>query len=210
MLSVCIPLKNRAPHLLKCLEALNTLEGIDEVVIGDFHSADIDFSKLHYKFPLIVAQNEDPFSVGKGKNSAAEVSKGDILFFLDADCITPQHVIDKILYFVPKGWVYCPIMWLEASPYAHEAGKHPAGWGTASHGQIAVTREQWEKHKWVEWSSYGGDDDLFFEVYKDIAITDLAMDFVHQWHNMRDRTKFHAKPAGTDLDDYLKERDKDL
>lgn len=205
MLSICIPLKNRGEHLINCLDALNKLDGIDEVVIGDFHSADIDLSQLHYKFPIVVVQNEDPFSVGAGKNSAAQVAKGDILFFLDADVITPQHVIDKILYFVLRGWVYCPIMWLEASPYPEEANEHPAGWGISSHGQIAVTKKQWQNHKWREWSSYGGEDDLFFEVYKETAITDLAMDFVHQWHNMRDRTKFHSRPAHADLLEYIKE-----
>lgn len=197
MLSVCIPLKNRARNVEKCIKALDKLIGVDEIVIGDFYSDDTDFSFLQdIKTPVNIVKIDGEFSVGKGKNVAAKNARGDILFFLDADLITPQHLIDKILKLVPQGLVYSPIMWLDSGDGIH------GEWAVASFGQVALKRELWESHKWEEWSSYGGEDNLFIEPYIYTCIRDTAMDFIHQHHSMEDRTKYHTKPAGSDLEEY--------
>lgn len=196
MLSVCIPLKNRIDNLLQCVYALDKLTGIDEIVIGDFHSTDTNFDWVkQLKTPTKVIDIDGEFSIGRAKNVAAENSHGDILFFLDADVITPQSVIDKILKLVPQDFVYCPIMWFEDD-------KEGDRWAVSSHGQIALSRTKWENHKWQEWLSYGGEDDLFFEPYIKYAIVDLAQGFIHKWHSNVVRTENYSKPPNSDLEEY--------
>lgn len=195
MLSVCIPLKNRVTNLQGCLKSLDKLTGIDEVVIADFNSTDTDFQFLkQLNLNVKVVTVEGDFSIGKGKNVAAEHASGDILFFLDADLLTPQTVIDKILKLVPLGFVYCPIMWIEQGEDDFESH-----WAVHGRGQIAVTRDQWLNHKWVEWTSYGGDDNMFFEPYKETAIVDLPDGFVHQWHHNDERNRHYTREQYADL-----------
>lgn len=195
MLSICIPLKNRVTNLTACLQALDKLTGIDEVVIGDFNSTDTNFQFLNdLSLNVKVVPIEGDFSIGKAKNVAAEHASGDILFFLDADLITPQPVIDKILKLVPLGFVYCPIMWIEQGEDDFESH-----WAVHGRGQIAVSRDQWLNHKWVEWNSYGGDDNMFFEPYKETAIVDLVDGFIHQWHHNNERTKHYTGEIYSDL-----------
>lgn len=197
-LSVCIPVKNRNYNLKGCIESLDACTGIDEIVIGDFHSTDTDYSWLEQiNTPTKVVKIDGDFSIGKGKNVAAENSMGDILFFLDADCVVPQSLITKIHKIVPMGFVYSPIMFLEEQDRVH------GEWAVHSFGQIAVTREQWQSHKWEEWTSYGGEDNIFFGPYKDDgAIRDQVFGFVHQYHTMDERTKNYVHEAGHHLEEY--------
>lgn len=196
MLSVCIPVKNRIDNLKACLEALSTLQGIDEVVIADFNSTDTDYQFLkELKLNVKVVTVDGDWSIGKGKNAAAENASGDILFFLDADLLTPQRLIDKLLKLVPLGFVYCPIMWIEQGE-----DTDPSHWAVHGRGQIAVTREQWQNHKWVEWYSYGGDDNMFFEPYKETAIVDLVDGFIHKWHHNNERNKHYINAQYADLE----------
>jgi len=201
-LSVCIPLKNRINNLLRCIESLEKLEGVDEIVIGDFHSTDTDFKWIkQVKTPVKVVEIDGDFSIGRAKNEAAKNASGDILFFLDADLVVPQDVIDKIHTFVPMGYVYSPIMFMQSK----EGGAN-GEWGISSFGQIAVTKEQWENHKWPDWTSYGGDDNYFFHPYKNGKyIRDQVFGFNHLWHDNEERTKNYKDEAGTHLKQWNEE-----
>lgn len=204
MISICIPLKNRAENLIRCLDSMRGIKGDFEVVIGDNYSDDINWEALAhaYEFEITVARWEGDWSIGKAKNVAAESAKGDILFFLDADVVVVQEVIDKIVRLVPEGWVYAPIMWME------NEDRKTGDWGVHSFGQVAVTKQQWEDHKWVEWKSYGGDDNMFVEPYKlnHTMIRDTPDSFIHHWHPHEERTKNYKNNAGYDLDIERKRR----
>lgn len=192
-ISVCIPVKNRNYNLKSCVESLDALKGDIEIVVADNMSTDTNFDWFKADNHKLVHEAGD-WSIGRFKNLAAENATGDILFFLDADIVVPQEVIDKILKLVPLGYAYSPIMFMEA-----ENGID-GEWGISSFGQIAVTKEQWEKNKWPEWTSYGGDDNIFYEPYKDGgAIRDQPFGFNHKWHPNEERTKYYKDEAGTHL-----------
>jgi glycosyltransferase involved in cell wall biosynthesis len=195
MISVCIPVKNRIKNLKECVGRLQELGGDFEIVVADNMSTDTDFSDFHNSpHHVTIIREVGDWSIGRFKNLAAENAKGDILFFLDADLIVPQEIIDKIQKLVPLGYAYCPIMFME--------NREATGgeWGIHSFGQIAVTKEQWQAHKWPEWTSYGGDDNYFYEPYKDgKAIRDQPFGFIHKWHDNDERLKHYKDEAGTHL-----------
>jgi glycosyltransferase involved in cell wall biosynthesis len=199
-LSVCIPVLNRVDNLKHCVEVLDKLHGIDEIVVADNMSTDTDYAWFKKPNHKLVQWSGD-WSIGRAKNVAAQASEGDILFFLDADLVVPQEIIDKIRTFVPMGYVYSPIMFME-----NEQGAPYGEWAISSFGQIAVTREQWENRPWPEWTSYGGDDNYFFHPYKyGKYIRDQVFDFNHQWHNNEERTKNYKDEAGVHLTQWNKE-----
>lgn len=199
--SICIPVKNRAENLLRCLETIQKLNGNIEVVISDNESTDIDFNNISFTspHPVIVETWQGDWSIGRGKNIAAARSTGDILFFLDADLVMVQEVIDKIVKLVPAGWVYAPIMW------SQNEDRQTGDWITSSYGQVAVTKEQWENHKWQEFKSYGVEDNLFVGPYteKQILLRDMPAGFVHLWHPHEERLKYYKNPAGYDADIFI-------
>jgi glycosyltransferase involved in cell wall biosynthesis len=212
-ISICIPVKNRAENLLRCIESIYKLSGDIEVVIADNNSTDINFEdlggpygKLEKTHPTKIVFWDGDWSTGRAKNVAAETSTGDILFFLDADLVLLQSAIDRILAFVPLGWVYAPIMWMQ------NEDRVTGDWATNSYGQVAVTREQWENHKWVEWTSYGADDNMFIEPYgtqgTDNLLRDTLSGFVHLWHSHDERNKYYKNPSGYDANlEHLRRND---
>lgn len=193
MISVCIPVKNRAKQLKRCVKRLESLKGDIEIVVADFRSDDTDYGTW-FKHKLVVL-DDDFFSIGRGKNAAAEAASGDILFFLDADCIVPQHLIDRINEIVPAGGVYAPIMNMQA-----EKGGTRGEWAIHSFGQVAVRRDMYEAgENWPEWNSYGGEDNIFYGQFKLIATREKVEGFVHQWHPHELRTKHYRDGEYTDL-----------
>jgi glycosyltransferase involved in cell wall biosynthesis len=201
MISICIPVKNRAENLIRCIESIQKLNGDIEIVIGDNDSTDIDYNNLPLTSPhsVVIESYSGDWSIGRAKNVAAERAKGDILFFLDADLIMVQEVIDKIAKLVPAGWVYAPIMW------SQNEDRQTGDWITSSYGQVAVTKEQWQNHQWLEFKSYGVEDNLFVGPYteKQILLRDMPAGFVHLWHPHEERLKYYKNPPGYDADIHI-------
>lgn len=197
-ISICIPVKNRAENLIRCIESIQKLQGDIEIVIGDNESTDIQ-SLPDKPHPVIVETWQGDWSIGRAKNVAAERATGDILFFLDADLIMVQEVIDKIEKLVPAGWVYAPIMW------SQNEDRQTGDWITSSYGQVAVTKEQWQNNKWLEFKSYGVEDNLFVGPYteKQILLRDMPAGFVHLWHPHEERLKYYKNPPGYDADMHI-------
>jgi len=196
-LSVCITVKNRVDNLKMCIESLEKLKGIHEIIVADWHSDDTDFAWLNHK---VVQIDEPHFSVGRGKNVAAENATGDIVFFLDADITVPQMVIDDIEYYVAKGdSVYSPIMIMQ-----NEDGSlgEPA---VHSFGQVALKKSDFDAgEKWQPWTSYGGEDNLFIAQYQHRLVRKVPPDFIHRWHPHALREKYSESAAYTDLDEFKK------
>lgn len=196
-LSVCITVKNRVELLKRCIDSLELIEGVDEIVVSDWNSTDTDFSWYTHK---LVKIDEGHFSVGHGKNVAAAAATGDILFFLDADLVVPQRVVDRIKEWVEKGRVFAPIMHMQ-----NEDGSL-GQWAVHSFGQVALSRKEFESgEKWQPWKSYGGEDNLFIAQYKHKLVRSRIRGFIHQWHPHELREKYGEHEAYRDLKQFDKE-----
>lgn len=197
MISVCITVKNRAPQLMRCIESLEKLDNVGEIIVSDFNSDDTDFAWFKHK---LVKIDDEFFSVGRGKNVAADNAAGDILLFIDADLLVPQVVIDRAIEYVEKGLIYAPIMHMQ-----NEDGSL-AEWAIHSFGQVAVSKEEFDSGKrWEEWKSYGGEDNLFVYQYgKYRIVRSKPRHFIHQWHPHELREKYGEAKAYTDLNKFRK------
>lgn len=195
-LSVCITVKNRAEQLQNCIESLEQLNGVDEIVVSDWHSDDTDFSWFKHK---LVQIDEPFFSVGRGKNVAAEHATGDIIFFLDADIKVPQKTIDNLREAVADGKVYAPIMRMQ------NEDKSLGDWAVHSFGQVALLRQDYlDGERWQNWTSYGGEDNLFIAQYQHRVVREMINGFTHQWHPHKLRERYSESAAYTDLDEFKK------
>lgn len=202
MISVCIPVKNRVEQLRKCVAALERTNRNIEIVVADFDSDDTDYKWFKHK---LVRIDDEHFSVGRGKNVAAENASGDILFFLDADLLVERSVIDRIQEVCGidednVDHVYAPIMRMQ-----NEDGSL-GDWAIHSFGQIAITRRRFKAFDpWPEWKSYGGEDNVFNAQHRHVTIREKVDGFVHQWHPHELREKYGATEAYVDLKKFDKE-----
>lgn len=195
MISVCIPVKNRVENLKRCVASLEAA-GVDEIVVADFRSTDTNYD--WYKHKLVVLDDEF-FSVGRGKNAAADAASGDIVFFLDADVTVTKQVIDMAVDTVADGQVFAPVMRMQ-----NEDGGL-GDWAVHSFGQVALLKSDFESgERWQPWTSYGGEDNLFIAQYQHRLVRPMIDGFVHRWHAHELREKHSESSAYTDLNEFKK------
>jgi len=90
MLSIIIPTLNEEDYLPIVLESIVKQQGVDyEIIIADAGSTDATLAIAH-KYNCIVAPGGLPAA---GRNNGAQVAKGDILFFLDADALLSDNFL---------------------------------------------------------------------------------------------------------------------
>lgn len=102
MISVIIPMYNAGKNILPLLESLSSQSRHDfEVIIVDDGSTDssreiVETNKKSFSFPvtLITQQNAGP---AKARNVGVENAKGQIVIFLDSDCLTPPDWIEEMI-----------------------------------------------------------------------------------------------------------------
>jgi FkbM family methyltransferase len=203
MISVCIPVKNRADNLKRCVESLDAA-GVDEIVVADFRSDDTDFKWFNHStqkaIHKLVTVEDEYFSVGAGKNAAAAAASGDVLFFLDADLTVTKEVINFITDAVADGDVVAPIMQMQ-----NEDGSL-GDWAVHSFGQVALLKKDFDSgEKWQPWTSYGGEDNLFIAQYQHRLLRPRMAGFIHHWHAHELREANGESPAYTDLKKFDKE-----
>lgn len=88
MLSVIIPNRNGAATIEQCLSALFASRHDDfEVIVVDDCSTDDSMERIK-KYPCRYYQLNSHGCASMARNTGARHSRGDILFFLDADCLT--------------------------------------------------------------------------------------------------------------------------
>lgn len=103
--SLIIPTLNEEKYLGETLLLLkNQSERDFEVIVADFHSKDRTLTIAEAMGARIVrARKRGP---GAGRNAGAEVAKGDILIFIDADTWVPSDFVEKVVrYFRDTGAV---------------------------------------------------------------------------------------------------------
>ena len=86
--SVIVTTRNEEPHIAALLSSLVGQEDLLEVILVDAESRDatIDVAQgFQGKLPLVIRRL--PCSRGEGRNVGAAVARGDLLAFIDGDCV---------------------------------------------------------------------------------------------------------------------------
>ncbi len=95
MISIVIPTLNEGEYLEETLSALKNQTYQDfEIIVSDSKSED-DTQKIAGKYGarIVVSERRGP---AFGRNRGAEVAKGDVLLFLDADTILSRTALEGI------------------------------------------------------------------------------------------------------------------
>jgi len=196
-LSICVTIKNRSyvktqhgvitlfPNCLQSInDSLSNLKIPTELIITDWESTDCNlYDYLHsieFEIPteVVTIKSNDQFSVGMGRNIAAQKSIGDILFFLDADVTINENSLKECIKIVNTyGACYPTIAYQKTYNQSHY-DIHEGG------GNVLIKRELFEKtNKWPEYWSYGFEDTEFAKDLKKHTKLHTCDDiFVHQWH----------------------------
>lgn len=222
-LSICVTVKNRSkiqteksiltlfPDFIRSLANSLTINMDVELLIADWSSTDWPIKEWIEDFiptiPIhLITIQSDKFSVGRGKNLAAQHATGDVLFFVDADMIVNKELLDFALSSVKDSVVYYPTVYYYATEnhtITHEGG-----------GNFFITRNDFlSTNKWPEYYAHGFDDvDFYQEISKKFTIlTHPTISIIHQWHPQDKSFKnTYATPEGIDSiqqrkDHYLSE-----
>ncbi len=105
LVSVVIPTYNRWPILEKCLLALedqdcSSSEDEYEIVVVDDGSTDGTPQRLFEsrgRFPHVVLVKQEHSGPAEGRNRGVEVSKGDIIVFIDSDLVVTKSFLSSHL-----------------------------------------------------------------------------------------------------------------
>lgn len=105
-ISIIIPALNEERMIGRCLESLAKLESsrdLFEVIVVDNGSRDRTLEiaeSFHDRLNVKVLQKTN-VRISALRNLGARAAAGDILAFLDADCLAPQDWLDRMLELVP-------------------------------------------------------------------------------------------------------------
>jgi glycosyltransferase involved in cell wall biosynthesis len=95
-ISIVIPNYNKAETVGKCLEAaFNSDYGNFEVIVVDDHSSDNSIEVIS-KFPCRLIQLQKRSGTSKARNTGAENSTGEIIFFTDSDCLLQRDTLSIV------------------------------------------------------------------------------------------------------------------
>lgn len=94
-ISIVIPAYNEEKCIGRCLQALiSGTETPDEIIVSDGMSTD-GTVQIAKKYGAIVVKNEKRHAAG-GRNAGINKAKGDIIVFIDADCIPDKDWLKEI------------------------------------------------------------------------------------------------------------------
>lgn len=95
-ISVIIPNYNKSSTIGKCLEAaFSSKYNKYEVIVVDDCSTD-DSVEIIKNFPCTLLQLETHGGTSKARNTGAINSKGEILFFIDSDCLLQENTLSSV------------------------------------------------------------------------------------------------------------------
>ena len=126
--SVIIPVRDQPDNLIECLKALEKVcypgDRLEIIVVDDGSKKDV--SQIVTSSNVKIIRNEASQGAAACRNTGAENAKGDILAFLDADCVAGE------------GWLEEPV------PFFLHAGVGAAG-GYIDGYDIKTPLEKYEK-----------------------------------------------------------------
>lgn len=104
IVSFIIPAYNEEKYIAKCLESLiNQKEPPSyEVIVVDNNSKDSTAEIVAKNFPSVRLVREARQGMTKARNRGAREAKGDILVFIDADSMAPEHWLQKMTGYFAK------------------------------------------------------------------------------------------------------------
>ncbi|MDI6744426.1 MAG: glycosyltransferase [Thermodesulfovibrionales bacterium] len=95
-ISVIIPNYNGSSTIGRCLEAAFSSEYDNfEVIVADDCSTD-NSAEIIKKFPCKLIPLDEHSGASKARNTGAKNSSGEILFFIDADCLIQRDTLTKV------------------------------------------------------------------------------------------------------------------
>jgi glycosyltransferase involved in cell wall biosynthesis len=95
-ISIVIANHNKAETIGKCLESIFSSRYKNfEVIVVDDHSEDNSVEVIK-NFPCKLISLESHMGASKARNIGALNSKGEVLFFIDADCLLLEDTLSKI------------------------------------------------------------------------------------------------------------------
>jgi glycosyltransferase involved in cell wall biosynthesis len=95
-ISIVIPSYNKAATIGKCLEAAfsSKYKNFEVIVVDD--NSDDNSVEIIKRFPCKLVCLERRAGTSKARNTGAFKSKGDLIFFIDADCILQEDTLSII------------------------------------------------------------------------------------------------------------------
>lgn len=96
-ISFIIPLYNEETTIRLCIESIvEQMCTGDEIIVVDNGSTDKSVNNV-ISFPDITIINKPNVTIAEVRNSGAKIAKGDILAFIDADCVLSNHWRDEVV-----------------------------------------------------------------------------------------------------------------
>jgi glycosyltransferase involved in cell wall biosynthesis len=96
LISVIIPCRNGERTIGTCLASLSaTVDANVEVIVVDDASTDGSVAIIE-SFPCTLVKMRVHAGAAAARNAGAATSRGDILFFTDADCILPRDLLNHL------------------------------------------------------------------------------------------------------------------
>lgn len=118
LISVAIPTFNSSRYLNDCLRSLIDVHKIDEIVISDDRSSDVEFENINKVVENInsnkeikIYRNEQNFGAFVNKFKNIEKCKNKIVYQIDSDNIAHPNlskVLDSIYYEESEDYLYLP------------------------------------------------------------------------------------------------------
>ncbi len=100
MISIIIPAHNEGKYIKKCLDSI---KGDDYEVITVCDSCTDRTEKIAKKYGRVY--NVKYMNVSKARNYGAKKAKGDVLLFLDADCVVSKNLLKEVHRSVMNGYI---------------------------------------------------------------------------------------------------------
>ncbi len=109
--SVVIPLYNGARTIEEVLKAVyaSTFRDFEVVIVNDCSSDDSleVLASLADRYPHRLVDFEENRGVSRARNAGAEAARGDIIFFIDADCLVLPRTIELCVTELERGGSIC-------------------------------------------------------------------------------------------------------
>ncbi len=94
-ISVIIPVYNAETTIGKCLESvfLSRYDSFKVIVVDDFSND--NSVKIIKNFPCRLIQLKKHSGTSKARNTGAQFSNGEVLYFIDADCLLQKDTLPE-------------------------------------------------------------------------------------------------------------------